>query len=128
MNHKYIYSARAREVAAKKFEWFSFANKALFLLVMLAIVFFATESKASWDSNNFHHASVESLALASGVYAASYYVHHRYRKHRGYRHLYRPRSHYNYSRYRGRLYNRHYYKRHYNRYGYGNKYRYRRHY
>ncbi len=128
MNHKYIYSARAREVAAKKFGWFSFANKALFLLMMLAVAFFAAESKASWDSSNFHHTSVESSVLASGVYVASHYLHHNYRKHYGYRHHYRPRSRYYYPRYRGRHYNRHYYKRHYNRHSYGKSYRYRRYY
>ena len=128
MNHKYIYSARAREVVAQQAGWFTLTNKALFFLAMLAIAFFAAESEASWKSNYFRHASVESGALASGVYVASHYVHHYYRKHRGYRHLYRPQNRYYYPRYRGRHYNRHYYKRYYNQHGYGKSYRYRRHY
>ena len=47
MNHKYIYSARAREVAAMLEERRSFVNKTLFLLAMLALAFFAADSKAS---------------------------------------------------------------------------------
>lgn len=130
MIHKYMYSARAHEVAARQLGRSSYINKTFFLLAMLAVVLFVAdrEAEAGLYSDDFHLASVESAVLASGVYVASHYRHNYYRRPHSYRHNYRPRSRYNYPRYRSRYYNRHYNKRYYNRHGYGHGYRYRRHY
>ena len=128
MNHKYIYSARAREVAAKQGILAAVSNKVLFLLAMLTIAFFAVESEASWNSNDFHRAGMERNLLASEVYIVSHYAQKFYRKPYGYRHHYRPGKHYYNPRYRGRYYNRHHYKRHYNQHSNGKSYQYRRYY
>ena len=128
MNHKYIYSARAREVAAKRVHWSSSVHKTFFLLAMLAIAIFATDSKASAHSEGYYPVSLGSSVIASGAYIASHYAYKHYRRPYSYHRGYRPHNRYYRPRYRGRYYNRHYNKRYYNRHGYGNGYRYRRHY
>ena len=124
MNHKYIYSARAREVAAMQEERRSFVNKTLFLLAMLALAFFAADSKASEFFQDHRLAGIESSVVMSGVYLASLHARHYSRKPYNYRYQYRPRSRHHYPRYRSRNYSKHYYRR----YGYGNTYRFRRYY
>ena len=128
MNHRYIYSARAREVAAKQANLSSYVNKTFFLLAMLAIVIFATDSEAHAHSKNYFPVSLGSSVIASGAYIASHYAYNHYRRPYSYHRGYRSRNRYYHPRYRSRYYNRHYNKRYYNRHGYGNSYRYRRHY
>lgn len=128
MIHKYIYSARAHEVAARQVSRSSYINKTFFFVAMLAVALFAADSEAGVYSDGIHLASVESSVLASGVYIASHYAHNYYRRPHSYRYNYRPRSRYYHPRYRSRYNYRHYNKRYYNRHGYGHSYRYRRHY
>lgn len=112
MNQYNIYNVRESKIVAKKMLLQSHINKVFFLVAMMAIAIFATDSEASVRADNIHPAGLESSVIASGVYIASHYAYNHYR---------RP---YNY-----RYHNRSYYKkRYYNRHGYGNGYRYRRHY
>ena len=125
-----VCNTREPKVVAKKILLHSHIEKALFLVAMLAIAIFATDSEASVQSDNIHPAGFESSVIASGVYVASHYAYNHYRRPYKYRNHYRPRSRYYYPRYYGnRYHNRSYYnKRYYNRHGYGNGYRYRGHY